>query len=215
MKTSESGSDENNFHKLSFNPPQSYLEMARAIFVNGKIHIHHRSDHPDSQADMTCNTTFALLAHTYVFSYMAINAFVTEKLASTWQEPNSPLRAKYTEAKHFTDLLRGKLSKLNDGITELCCQLQLTPLHTADPKLWKSLLEVLKLRRDFLIHPKPDAVEFNRVIGDATSKDSWEFPSRVAEEVIGYFYVARKCPKPDWLKENTEFRFEGVRALSG
>ena len=216
MKTSESDQDENTLHKLSYNPPQSYLEMARAIFVDGQIRIHHSREGDASQADMTCNMVFALLAHTYIFSYMAINAFVTERLARIWQEPNSLLKAKYTDAKEFADLLnvRGKLSQLNNCINELCCQLQLTPLHTDDPKLWKNLLEVVKLRRDFLTHPKPDPEKFDKIIGDAINKDSWEFPSRVAEDVIGYFYASQKDREPDWLRKNREFRFEGIRALS-
>ena len=201
--------------KLSFNVAQSYLEMARAIFVDGKIDICCLKESHASDADMTCNTGFALLAHTYIFSYMAINAFVTGHLGRIWAKPTSPLNAKYPGAKNLTELLksRGKLSQLSNCVTELCCQLKLTPLHTANRKLWADLLEVVKVRRDFLTHPKPDPAEFNRIVGDVVRNDSWEFPSKVAEEIIGYFYAAQKREEPAWIRRNTEYRFVIVQLL--
>ena len=214
MKTSESSQGKSKPMKLGFNVAQSYLEMARAIFADGIIEIRRSTESHASDADLTCNTGFALSAHTYIFSYMAINAFVIGHLGRIWEKPTSPLKAKYPDAKNVAELLKGKLWKLNDCVTELCWQLKLTPLQTANPQLWADLLEVVKVRRDFLIHPKPDPVEFNRIVGGVFGKDSWEFPSKVAEEVIGYFYAAQKREEPAWLRKNTEFRFEAIRVLS-
>jgi hypothetical protein len=145
---------------------------------------------------------------------MAVTAFVSGCLWNIWQRSNSPLKSRHPKAKDFEHLLKTDLRELKDCITELCVHLNLQPLHIAQPKVWNNLLQVVKETRDFMTHPRPEQVEFNKIIGDAFGKRSWAFPSKVAEETIGYFYDARKYTRPPWLKENREFQVPIILALS-
>ena len=163
---------------------------------------------------MTNNTMLALLAQGYVFSYMAITDFVSGNLWKIWERPSSPLKSKYPKANDFTHLLKRELRETKDCITELCIQLKIKPLHEANPKLWTDLIQTLKETRDFLTHPRPDAVEFDTIVGDAVEKHAWAVPAHIAEQVIRYFHVAQKRRPPGWLSANKEFRIEAIRALS-
>jgi hypothetical protein len=58
---------------------------------------------------MTNNTVLALTAHGYVFSFMALNAFVTGCLWKVWRLPDSPLKSKFPIAKSFKHLLKTDL----------------------------------------------------------------------------------------------------------
>jgi hypothetical protein len=195
---------------LEFDLAQAYLEMARA---------HHDADvvGPSGvevdEVTMTNNTAIALVAHGYIFSFMALNAFASGCLWQVWQMPNSPLKAKYPDARDFKHLLKTRLKELKVCISELYPLLGVEPLDKADPKLWNKMLQVLKITRDFLTHPTPDVSDFNRIIGDAMGKHSWSFPTRIVEQVIGHLLKNQKKAAPNWLNENQEFRFGPILAL--
>jgi hypothetical protein len=195
----------------SFDFVQAYLEMARAHH-----HVVVRAPKGVSPKGlrMTNNTVLALTAHGYVFSFMAVNAFVTVLLWKVWELPNSPLKSNYPKAKSFKHLLKTDLKELKDGLSEACLHYGVKPMHLADPQLWNEFLKIVKWTRDFMTHPTPDPIEFSKIIGDALEKHTWERPARIAERVIQYFYAAESQTPPEWLKQNKEFCFETIRALS-
>lgn len=195
----------------SFDFVQAYLEMARA---HHRVVIRAPKGVSPEGLRMTNNTVLALTAHGYVFSFMALNAFVTVCLWKVWQLPNSPLRSKFPNAKNFKHLLKSDLKHLKDGITEACKHYDLPPLHTAEPEVWTDLLQILTTTRHFMAHPTPDHTEFNKVVGDAMEKHPWARPAQIAEKVIRYFYTGGTLKPPEWLEENKEFCFETIRALS-
>jgi hypothetical protein len=196
--------------KLSFNLAQAYLEMARA-FHNVRV-CAPKGIFPKGVRSRN-NTVFAVAAHGYVFSFMAVTAFVNGRLGESWEHPNSALRKKHPKCRNVIELLK-HLWTLENCINELCLQYKIKCLRDENPKLWKDFHEVVKRTRDFMTHPKPEQVEFNKITGDAFGKRSWAFPSKVAEEVIGYFYDAQGYTKPPWLKENQEFQIPIILALS-
>jgi len=195
----------------SFNLAQAYLEMARA---HHRVPVVGRKGVDREKMSMTNNTVLAFVAHGYVFSFMAMTAFVTVCLWKVWEHPNSPLKSKYPKAKSFKHLLKTDLKELKDCIKEACKHYGLKPLHTAEPKLWYDLLQVLKTTRDFMTHPTPDATEFDKIVGDALKKHTWAKPSQIAEQVLRYFYTNQTQKPPEWLKKNQEFCFKAICALS-
>ena len=195
----------------SFDLAQAYLEMARA---HHRVVVRAPQGVSPKGLRMTNNTVLALTAHGYVFSFMAMTAFLTACLWKVWKLPTSPLTSRFPNAKSFKHLLKSDLKEMKDCITELCTYYNLQPLHVAEPKLWNDLQQVVKTTRDFMTHPTPDAVEFNKIIGDAMKKHTWARPAQIAEQVMRYFYTGQTQKPPEWLKENKEFRFETIRALS-
>lgn len=195
----------------SFDLAHAYLEMARA-----HLGVPVRAPQGTSPEDrrMTNTTLFALVAHGYIFSFMAINAFVSICLWDIWDRPNSPLQAKYPKAKGFKHLLKTDLRELKDSINELCAHYNLEPLHKSNPEVWNGLLQIVKATRDFMTHPTPDAVEFNKIVGDAVQKHTWGKPAHIVEQTMIHFFDKQGLASPEWIKKNTDFQIEAIRALA-
>jgi hypothetical protein len=71
------------------------------------------------EMSMTNNTALALVAPGYVFSFMALNAFVSGCLWKIWELSDSPLKAKFSGASNFKHLLNSDLKELKKCILEL------------------------------------------------------------------------------------------------
>ncbi len=195
---------------LTFDLAQAYLEMARAHL---KVPVVSASKVNTEDVRMTNNTYIALIAHGYIFSYMALTAFVSGTLWKAWEQPASSLRVKYPNAESFEHLLNSNLRRLKDSITELCLHLNLQPLAEADPPLWIELLQVLKKTRDFMVHPTPNPSEFHKVVSEAMERHSWGKPIEITERVMRYFFSRQPENVPSWLSKNEDFCFEAIRAL--
>src|ERR1035437_7245270 len=81
--------------KFVIEPARAYLELARALH---HVPVLLPAGTASSGVTMTNNTMLALLAHGYVFSFMAITDFVSGHLWKIWELPNSLLKSKYPKA---------------------------------------------------------------------------------------------------------------------
>jgi hypothetical protein len=170
---------------------KSYLDMARSV-INTSIH----GDREQTAGD---DALFSLMSCTYVFSFMALQSFCASHLHKFWSEENSALRKQHPELVSFEALMAGPLKEVKKALNELCSQLHVEPLHKAKPRVWRELNELLKGDRDYFVHPNPDS--FHEHI-EATGNREWGFPSRVAAEIMAYFFEATRQPVPRWLKES-------------
>ncbi len=179
--------------KICFRATQAYLEQARSCLRS------------EVSRGMSPNLMYALAAQTYIFSYLALLSFISMQVSELWNAPSSPLQKRFPNAKDLKHLLSSDLKEVKDAIKVLCEELQLEKLHDVDQTLWNDLTNVLKPVRDFFSHPYPDSETLNKIMDEALKKHSWNFPSRVAENVISYFYKKTNQPIPDWVKQNKEF----------
>lgn len=139
---------------------------------------------------------FALMSCTYVFSFMALTAFASAQLHKLWGMDSSPLRQKFPESTDFDALMKGPLRELKAALKELAVQLNISPLHSAKPHLWQELTEFVKTYRDYFVHPNPQ--RFHEHVEGFGNLQSG-FPSRVATEVVAYFFDATDVASPTWL----------------
>lgn len=170
---------------------RAYLDMARSV-VDTKVY-------GDAATVENEDSIFALLGCTYVFSYMALTAFASAHLSKIWNDHSAPLRQKFADCANFDAVMRGPLRELKDALKELALQLKVRPLHEAEPLAWQELTEFVKTYRDYFVHPNPDG--FSAHI-EAVGNLHYSFPSRVASEVIAYFFDATAAAKPEWVKQS-------------
>lgn len=167
---------------------KAYLDMARSVISNPL--------HGDKESTATDDAIFSLMSCTYVFSYTALTSFCVEHLHALWAKEPSPLKVKYPNCSTFAQLMAGPLREMKVALRELSIQLEVPRLHVALPNTWRELNELLKGYRDFFVHPNPDG--FHDYM-EATTDTEWGFASRVAAEIIGYFYQARNLEVPPWV----------------
>lgn len=202
---------------IRFEPERAYLEMARAALPVAilKPNLPESAEEPDwSSLSATPNTLLAILAQSYVFSYMAVTAWANKQIGVLWKEADRPIQKLYPEANSLGELLNRELKQLKDVLKAISEVHNIKPLHEAEPRIWNDLLQVVERVRHFLTHPVLNQDEFDEIVGEAGTRRSWEFPSTVAEKTIAYFYDANGYPVPDWVHENQEFTIEGFRPLS-
>lgn len=188
--------------------------MSRAILRIPFLNSEGNSFNPEKHnKKISFSPFFALTVQTYIFSYMAINSFVTYRLHEFWEMENSPLKLKYPKANSFQHLLNTDLRELKECIKELCNQLCIPQIFESNPALWDDLLSNLKLARHFFTHPIPDQEKLDEIINISMINSTWSFASDVAEKIMKYFYEKCNQPAPDYLTENKEFVFSGVKFL--
>ena len=151
--------------------------------------------------------------HGYIYAYAAIVAFATEQFSKMWNNPNSKFRRKYNKAPNLSVLLRNELAELKDALKELSEIKGFKHLHVADPALWDDLLQVVRVARNFYLHPKPDPKEFSHIVGLTHTKKTFSYPSDVASKVISYYISSMGFVVPDWVYNSTEFRIQSVEAI--
>ena len=191
-----------------YNPAKAYLEQARC-FLHADIEIPSQ----DKYDVPPPNLVLAQIASTYIFSYMAIVAFVAHEIDHLWNEPDRPLQLAYPKAKSVRPLLNGDLKDLKECLKALCRHCTIPYIHEEKPTEWNQLLSVLKDVRDYMVHPNPDPQAFHDTVTKAGADRTWDFAPGVAQAIISYFYEATHRPVPEWLRSNQEFVVDRIRAL--
>lgn len=174
-----------------YKPPRSYLDMARAVI---DTQLHYPKDCSKHDAE------FGLVSCTYVYSYMAIAAFVSEQLFARWNDEGNSYREKYPNYNDFREMMRCENQEIRTALKELCCELEIKQLHETSPNIWQRLNEFLKRYRDWFVHPTPE--DFHRILTEISSRQ-WDFASNIAVDVIGHFFDQSGKPRPDWLKKGS------------
>lgn len=191
---------------MQYQLSKAYLQWARAV-VGTKIRCAAKDDfrYPP-------NLMLAVVSHVYLYSHMAIVAFVNGQLGMLWSQQNAYLRGKYKHQTDIAELFHRDLGELKVCLRELCQALGIEDISTAEPRIWNDLNQVVKQSRDFLVHPKKDPALFQNVMNGITRKN-FGFPIQVAEKTIAYFY-SRTRPKviPKWLSENDEYSIPEIAA---
>lgn len=186
---------------MRINVTKSYLDMARSVIdtaING-----------DPEKTSGEDAMFSLMSCTYVFSSMALTSFCASQLHTLWCKENSGLRKQYHHCASFEELMAGPLRELKLALRELSRQLGIDPLHKTRASAWRELNELLKGYRDYFVHPNPEA--FHEHV-EATGSLEWSFPSRVAREIIGYFFEATHQQIPAWVNQ-TGLRSKGFEVV--
>lgn len=180
---------------------KSYLDMARSV-IDTELH---------GDPEQTCgqDAMFSLMSCTYVFSFMALQSFCASHLHKLWREESGNLRRKYPKSESFEALMAGPLKEVKKALQELCLQLGIAPLHKAKPQVWREFTELLKTYRDYFVHPNPES--FQKYV-EATGNHEWRFPSKVAAEIMSYYFEAKLQPIPEWLK-STGLRSKGFEVV--
>jgi hypothetical protein len=193
---------ENDRH-LQIHMTQSYLEMARYWIMQMHGGDAQKGDNAQEKRLPSLNVGYAILTHTYVFSYMALQAFAAYRLEVFWNAPTATLRGKYQHRATFEDLLMKDLGDLKESLKELCRQSHIEQIHDVDNQLWMDFTNVVREARNYFNHPKPGPA-FQAQIGRVFERNSWIFPVDVAERIISHFYTQTYTPLPAWLKTNQE-----------
>ena len=176
---------------------KSYLDMARC-FDGAEV----CRDSKEASENSVFTQEFAMVSCVYIYSYLAITAFVSEQLYEIWRKPNIKLREKYSSFESFKDLMWSKFRDMNRALKELARSNCITPIHEAKPKLWHELNTFLREYRNYFAHPDPE--RFSEVI-DGIGCLQLNLGPRVATEIIRYFYTATGTPVPGWLSDRGIF----------
>lgn len=176
---------------------KSYLDMARC-FDGAQVCRESSKASENSVHD----EEFARVSCVYIYSYLAITAFVSEQLYEIWRRPNNKLREKHPSFESFRDLMSSKFRDTNRALKELARSNCITPIHEAKPRLWQELNTFLREYRNYFAHPDPEI--FSEVI-DGISCLQLNLGPRVATEIIKYFYTATGTPVPTWLSKRGIF----------
>ena len=188
---------------MKIDPVQSYLEMARAHLHAEKID----KDGNQVTEDLPPIPMLAIVSQGYIYSFAALNAFLTGQLSLYWE---TTLKAKYKKHNSLEHLLKTELKELKCMCNELSDCLGIPRIHDANSALWNQLLQILKTARDFFVHPIPDIEKMGKVIDTTMIKNSWSFPSDIAAEVIKFFYTQKGKSVPEFLTKRQHFRYTQI-----
>ncbi len=169
---------------------KSYLDMARC-FDGAQV----CRDSNEVSENSVFTQEFAMVSCVYIYSYLAITAFVSEQLYEIWRKPSNKLREKYSSFEDFKDLMWSKFRDMNRALKELAQSNCITPIHEAKPKLWHELNTFMREYRNYFAHPDPES--FRKFVTEISGHDLNLGP-RVATEIIRYFYTATETPVPGW-----------------
>ena len=177
---------------MKFHVTKAYLDLARGV-IDTQIY-----GNPD--AENSEDVIFALMSCTYVYSFMALTAFSSSHLHNFWIQNPSSMKIKYKECETFEQLMAGPLKELKNALKELSIQLGIIPIHEAKPAKWRELNEMLKGFRDYFVHPNPE--EFHNQV-QTTANLKWEFPSKLASEIIGHYFQETGQRIPNWVSKSS------------
>ena len=170
---------------------KSYLDMARSVVDT--------TMYGNPEKELGEDAVFSLMSCTYVFSYMALTSFCASHFHQLWEAENCALKKKFDRCENFEQLMAGPLKTIKISLQELCAQLNIKKLHEARPKEWRELNELLKGYRDYFVHPNPE--NFHQHL-EATGNTEWGFPTKVASEIIGYYFEATNKDIPSWVLQS-------------
>jgi hypothetical protein len=193
--------------EINYQIERAYLELSRSHLMS-KVLLGENEKETNPDFKIPPNATLALVAQGYVFAHASITAFVASRLYVEWKKEGHPTEHKAFE-EHLRSNFRGELKEL---IKELCRKWDIKPLHEADPSLWRELNSVITYARDYFMHPTPTTDLFRDVMNLTHKTRTWHTPSKVASEVISYFYSSKGRDIPEWVTQNKEFRIETIRA---
>ena len=196
--------------KIEIYPVHAYLEQSRSFMYST---IDRGAGDVQDFEKLSGTFFFALLSQAYIYAFMAIQSFLSEQLWITWNASDKPLQNKFPQAKTFEHLMNSDLKKINDQINILSDILGIPQIHSSDGELWNDFLKVVKLTRDFLIHPSPEPEKVDKIVGHVYSKRDWSYPSEVASKILLHFMQHTKSQIPDWVSHNTLIRVTNIKAL--
>ena len=174
---------------MQYRPPKSYLDMARAVIG---------ADLSDPKDLSKNDAIFGLMSCTYIYSYMAITAFVSGQLYRRWNPENSRLRRKYPKYSDFQELMKCEFREIKHALKALCDELGIRRHDKGSPQAWGYLNQFLKEYRDWFVHPTPEQFDANF---KEVAERQWGFASHTAAEVIGYYYDELGESRPEWLRK--------------
>ncbi len=87
-------------------------------------------------------------------------------------------------------------------------------IRIQDAVLWEEFLQVVKVTRDFLVHPSPEPEKMNNIIGHVFTKRDWKFPSEVASKILLHFMKNTGSPVPPWVMHNELISIPSVTVLN-
>lgn len=202
----------NEIEKFSYNLTQCYLELARSAFtsIQGK----------KEETQKIANALFAITSISIIYSYTAIEAFVSRQFYRICETRNSNTEEGKRFNKEFPNIqkcadLKNNRSiwELKDKIKALCRLLGYRQICDEDAKLWQVFNELVKDARHFIIHPLPDPDKFQEKMTQIMMENRVGLYVEVAEKIIKHFYDQAKIETPDWLKENKLFKSRGYILL--
>ena len=176
---------------------KAYLDMARC-FHGTEI----CSDADKVSENAMFDEEFARVSCIYIYSHMAIMAFVGEQLYDVWKKPDNMLRRKYPKSDNFKDLMEFDLRDPKCALKELACIHGISPIHKAQPEIWRELNQFLRKYRNYFVHPDPQS--FPEILTNISGQ-KLNLGPRVATEIIMYFYTATETPFPAWLSKRGVF----------
>ena len=139
---------------------------------------------------------FSMMTCTYIYSYTALTAFASGYLYRFWHKKDRILRKKYRKHTDFESLMRHEFRDLKEALKELAVQFNVPQLHEEKPEAWRNLNELIKMHRDYFVHPEPE--RFSEHVCEA-GLQQWGFASKTATEIIEYYYTKSGHEVPAWL----------------
>lgn len=193
---------DNNF--VMVEPTLCYLELARSML---KVNFENNVD-----AEKSLYTLVSITIQTYLFSYLSVVSFINSVLIYFWNDEKKLLHKKFPNAVNFEHLMNSDLKETKVAIKELCDLIRIPRIHIKNPNLWNDFTQVLQVIRDFLVHVKFDEnsmKDLNKIVNHLPK----DFPSRVASEIIRYFYVESDREVPNWVEQNEYFVVDKIKIL--
>ena len=178
-------------HTENYHVAKSYLDMARAV-IDTQLHIPRLCSKNDAE--------FGLVSCTYVYSHMAITAFVSGQLYYLWNSKGSALSGKYPQYNSFAEFMGKEFRETKKALKQLCDELKIKKHHETSPETWQELNQFLKNYRDYFVHPTPQ--DFSSIMEKIVRKP-WNFASDTAVAVIGHYFDERQKERPNWLKKGS------------
>ena len=198
---------------FSIHLTRAYLEVARAIA--GPLELIERGE-DESQFR---NALTALVSITVVYSYLAVEAWVNNRLYEVWSMRREPLPIpkcfleELGDEDDFASYKRHpKVAELKDRIKTLCRILGWKAPHTEIPATWNRFNDLSKKARHFMVHPYPDQEFFHEIVDRMLTEPLGQWVD-TASEVFGFFFRQSGVEPPHWVVRSTLLRVPRVEVL--
>ena len=195
---------------IEFRLGRAYLDMARSS-INAMVMDGNGEKLPAWR--LTPDTRWGLMAMTYIFSVMAVEAIVNYQLNYDWERASSGLRSKFPNRPSFESLKAEREIRDLPRRVKLLLDLHHIPrIEATNPTLWRDFTAIVNEVRHGMMHPTLAQVD-SPVMREAAQQKPWSFAPGVASQVIAYFYETGKTELPQWVTESTQFRIGTIVAL--
>jgi hypothetical protein len=215
LKQKESDSEKQVFR---YQVEQIYLEISRAITNVAFFKLYKKKGEPED-VNKEANISFAAVAVSITFAYAALEAFCNGQLHSKyatispemkkagwrWGFKNPEYKKYFENEISFGGLIeKGDLKEKLKVLASVC---GISPLHEKQSNLWSQLCQIVEDIRHFIIHPKPYPDAFQETMNRIMKEYKLNKYFQIAENVMKYFYEETNATIPNWLSQNTLFRF--------